>query len=210
MSQQHAAGTPDESPDRPTTDGVPAVPAAPRDERPRPRYGEYAPEGWTWRPPADEPVTNAAPAPESAPAMSPAGAAGAPAAAAHPTDRAWTVALLVLGAFGAVYNALTLILLPQSVLESARLSASVLGTEAPTSFTAGPAVPAVIVIGVVLQATLWVGAMLWSRARIRAGRLAWWVPVVAGIAAFTVVLVASMIVFASDPAFFQFLSRVGA
>lgn len=31
-----------------------ATPQQPRDSRPRPQYGEYAPEGWTWTPPGEE------------------------------------------------------------------------------------------------------------------------------------------------------------
>lgn len=31
-----------------------SAPQQPRDTRPRPQYGEYAPEGWTWTPPGEE------------------------------------------------------------------------------------------------------------------------------------------------------------
>ncbi|SIO22046.1 DUF6264 family protein [Agromyces cerinus] len=212
MSQHEAARTPDQSGDAATTNGGATPPAAPsprRDERPRPQYGEYAPEGWTWTPPVDERAAAAEAAnAEAAAAVAPA-APAAPshaAAGAHPIDRMWTITLLVFGVFGALYNSLALFQLPTTALESAKLSASVLGVEPPADFVAGPAVPAFIFVGIALQLALWVVALLWSRARMRAGRLAWWVPFVAGVAAFIVVVVVGMLVFASDPAFMPSLT----
>ena len=115
----------------------------------------------------------------------------------------------MVGAIGAVYNSVSMLALPANVLESMKLSASMLGTEAPTSFTPGPAVPAIITIGVVLQVTLWIGAVLWSRTRIRAGRLSWWVPIVAGVVAFVVVTIVGMLVLTSDPSLFESLRIAG-
>jgi hypothetical protein len=200
-------------------------PARPTDERPRPRYGEYAPEGWTWQPPVDpnavpDAATDAAAggAPAAAANGAAASSANRPTAApaapgapvARPTDRLWTIALLVFGVFGVVYNVLALVQLPETALESAKLSSSMLGTEGPTSFTPGPAVPAIIAVGVALQVAAWVGALLWSRARLRAGRLAWWIPLLAGVVAFLVVSIVGMLVFASDPGFITSLSGAGA
>lgn len=216
MSQHEAARTPDESGGAEATRSganPPAVPS-PRAERPRPQYGEYAPEGWTWTPPVDERAAAAATASAAeANAAAAAAASAMPAAAprsgatgAHPVDRAWTIALLVVGVFGALYNSLTIFQLPATALESAKLSASMLGIEGPSNFVAGPAVPALVFVGIALQLVLWFGALLWSRARLRAGRLAWWIPLVAGVAAFIVVVVVGMLVFASDPAFMQSLT----
>jgi hypothetical protein len=198
------------------------APTPPRDERPRPQYGEYAPEGWTWQPPVEpEPTTDAAAdgaAPGSsaaragafgAPAAPMAGAPAAGAGVAHPTDRLWTIALLVFGVFGVFYNILTLVQLPATALESAKLSSSMLGLDAPASFTPGAAVPFIISVGVALQVLAWVGALLWSRARLRAGRISWWIPLVAGVAAFIVVTVVGLLVFASDPDFMTALSGAG-
>ncbi len=213
MSQHEAARTPDESGAAEATRGGANPPAAssPRDERPRPQYGEYAPEGWTWTPPVDERAAAAAAEANAAAAaaVSPAAPAAAPrsgTAGAHPIDRVWTIALLVIGVFGALYNSLALFQLPTTALESAKLSASMLGVDAPADFVAGPAVPTFIFIGIALQLVLWFGALLWSRARLRAGRLAWWIPLVAGVAAFVVVVVVGMLVFASDPGFMQSLT----
>lgn len=191
-------------------------PAPPIDERPRPRYGEYAPEGWTWQPPADPHAVPDAAAdaavtgPPEASAAQHAPGDRAAGETAVPKDRLWTIALLVFGVFGVFYNVVTLVQLPATALESAKLSSTMLGVEGPTSFTPGPAVPAVIATGVVLQLVLWIGALLWSRARMRAGRLSWWIPLVAGVVAFVVVTIVGMLVFASDPGFLTSLSGVAA
>ncbi|MFF2271167.1 DUF6264 family protein [Agromyces sp. NPDC058136] len=195
----------------------PAGPAAPpADERPRPRYGEYAPEGWTWQPPVDPNAASTPDAGAQAGAAS-AGAYGAgvagplapnsalPGTTTRPADRAWTVALLVFGAMGAVYNVLSIIGLPSSVIESLKLSASMLGTTPPTEFTPGPAVPVAVAVGVIAQLALWVGALLWSRARMRAGASSWWIPLLAGVAAFIVVMIVASVVLTSDPAIVEFL-----
>ncbi|MFC9560486.1 DUF6264 family protein [Agromyces sp. NPDC056965] len=213
MSQHEAARTPDESGDAAVTRGgatPPAVPSPHRDERPRPQYGEYAPEGWTWTPPVDERAAaasaeSAQPA-ASAPVVAPGSTVTSAAAGRHPIDRMWTITLLVFGVFGALYNSLSLFQLPTTALESAKLSASMLGVDAPADFVPGPAVPTFIFVGIALQLALWVGALLWSRARMRAGRLAWWIPLVAGVAAFVVVVVVGMLVFASDPSFLTSLT----
>ncbi|SFR73984.1 hypothetical protein SAMN05428970_1638 [Agromyces sp. CF514] len=193
-------------------------PTPPIDERPRPRYGEYAPEGWTWQPPVDpNAVPDAAAAvaandPSAAATAAPgahgaAGSAPVPATApAVPKDRLWTIALLVFGVFGAIYNIMAIVQLPATALESAKLSSAMLGVDGPTSFTPGPAVPTILATGVVLQIALWIGALLWSRARLRAGRLSWWIPLVAGVVAFVVVTVIGILVFASDPEFLTSLS----
>jgi len=189
--------------------------APPIDERPRPRYGEYAPEGWAWQPPVDPKATPDAAADDASTGSS--ATAGAPAAApatgatavARPTDRLWTIALLVFGVFGVIYNILTLVQLPATALESAKLSSAMLGIEGPTTFTPGPAVPVIIGVGIALQVLTWVGALLWSRARLRTGRLAWWIPLLAGAVAFIVVMIIGMLVFASDPDFLTSLSTTG-
>ncbi|MET4157586.1 DUF6264 family protein [Agromyces sp. PvR057] len=188
--------------------------APPSDERPRPRYGEYAPEGWTWQPPVDpkavpDAAADAAQAEASVPPAAAQGSApgvGQAVAPAIPRDRLWTIALLVFGVFGLLYNIVAIVQLPTTALESAKLSSAMLGVDGPTSFTPGPAVPTIIATGVLLQLLLWIGALLWSRARLRAGRLSWWIPVAAGVVAFVVVTIIGMLVFASDPDFLTSLS----
>lgn len=208
-ARSHDGGRTDDGPGA----GAPQPPAAPpADERPRPRYGEYAPEGWTWQPPADPHSVSPTPAPESAGPAAPVGAPfGAPlagpmqpGATARPTDRAWTVALLVFGAMGAVYNVLSLVAIPSSMLQSLQMTASMFGTTPPDEFVPGPAVPVAIAVGVIAQLALWVGALVWSRARMRVGRSSWWIPLLAGVAAFVVVMIVTYVVAFSDPALVEF------
>jgi Family of unknown function (DUF6264) len=208
MSQQGAARPSDES------GGGAArgdVPSEPRDERPRPQYGEYAPEGWTWNPPAGERTSDPAPQMSTPAAAASARLGSTDRVRERPADRLITIMLLVVGVFGAAYNSFSMITMPSSALESARISAAMLGTDAvPTTFTPGPAVPAVIAIGVAAQLVLWVVALLWSRARMRAGARSWWIPLLAGVVAFVVVLIVGTIVLTSDPALFEFLRSVSS
>lgn len=209
MTRDEAALTPDDAVPGAAAPQPPGPAVPPADERPRPRYGEYAPEGWTWQPPADPYSGATAQADSAGAANAPAPAYAQPGAgagtAARPADRAWTVALLVFGAMGAVYNMLSIIGLPSSVIESLTLSASMLGTTPPTEFTPGAAVPAAVAVGVIAQLALWVGALLWSRARMRAGASSWWIPLLAGVAAFIVVMIVASVVLTSDPAIVEFL-----
>ena len=209
MSQQGAARPSDESEGRGAARGD--VPSEPRDERPRPQYGEYAPEGWTWNPPAGERTSD--PAPQMTTPAVPASArpGSTDAVGVRPADRLITITLLVVGVFGAAYNSFSMITMPSSALESARISAAMLGTDAvATTFTPGPAVPVAIAIGVAAQLVLWVVALLWSRARMRAGARSWWIPLVAGVVAFVVVMIVGTIVITSDPALFEFLRSVSS
>jgi hypothetical protein len=208
MSQQGAARPSDESGGRAARGDVPLEP---RDERPRPQYGEYAPEGWTWNPPAGERTSDPAPQMSTPAAAASARLGSTDGVRERPTDRLITIMLLVVGVFGAVYNSFSMITMPSSALESAKISAAMLGTDAvPTTFTPGPAVPAAIAIGVAAELVLWVVALLWSRARMRAGARSWWIPLVAGVVAFVVVLVVGTIVLTSDPALFEFLRSVSS
>jgi len=221
MTNDEAARTPDDARRDPAAPQPPVQPQAPTpDERPRPRYGEYAPEGWTWTPPANDPYSGASSvepdaATEAAASQhavanpwggTPAGAHGRAdgAAPTRSADRAWTVALLVFGAMGAVYNAIQLIGLPANVLRSLELTATMLGSTPPTEFTPGPAVPGAIAVGVIAQFALWAGALLWSRARMRAGASSWWIPLLAGVAAAIVVMIVTYLVIFSDPAIVEF------
>ncbi|MFE6967381.1 DUF6264 family protein [Agromyces sp. NPDC057679] len=216
MTRDEAARTPDDAVAGAAAPQPPATP--PADERPRPRYGEYAPEGWTWQPPADPHAAGATHAADAAgPGAGPAPAAGGPGpayarpdtgAVARPTDRAWTVALLVFGAMGAVYNVLSLVSLPSSMLQSLELTASMFGTTPPTEFNPGPVVPVAIAIGVIAQLALWFVALRWSRARMQAGSSSWWIPLLAGVVAFIVVMIVTYVVAFSDPAFAEFFLTI--
>lgn len=198
------------------------------DERPRPAYGEYAPEGWTWTPPGQE--ASSAPAPnasESALASTRGtasrvpssgrvpgvphnlGASGSPgqqksagsalppeqhyraappqggsARAAAPNrlgDRIITIVLLALGAFGALNSAASL----YSMSSEFSRWGQVLGID---SFSAPAALTTIGTVGALVVFALYALNLVYSLQRMRARKLAFWVPlataVIAGIVTF--------------------------
>ena len=214
MTQHHAAGSPEEPARRAgADDGPSAPPAAPRDERPRPQFGEYAPEGWTWQPPAGEHTSD--PAPQMAtPPAAPTAAALAAASARdarpdRPVDRIITIVLLVIGVFGAWSAIGTLQSLPTLLPEALRQTSEMLGNGgAAFDYTPGPEVPALILSGQIIQVVLWVLAAWWSIARLRARRLAFWVPLVGGALSFIALYAIMFAVIVSDPVLVERLSTV--
>ena len=192
MSQDEAARTPD----------APA-PGGAADERPRPRYGEYAPEGWTWQPPTDE--SAAAPAaPRAAPTARPT-PAPPPDAAALPgarqpgaVDRIVTIALLVLGAFGAINTAASLQTLPQQF-------SLVYEQQGIGDFSAPEWLPTLALVGTVLQLALYAAVLGWSILRLRARKIAFWVPLLGGVLSLVIMMVLVSIMFLNDPTFIAYL-----
>jgi hypothetical protein len=210
MSQQHAAGAPDESADRPTADDAPAVPPvappagspAASGARPRPQYGEYAPEGWTWQPPVGEHTSDPAPQMET-----PKVAASVDERPDRPVDRIVTIGLLVLGVLG-VWSAITsLATLPTLLPEALRQTAEMMGTGGePFDYTPRPEVPGLILAGQVIQVVLWLLTAWWAITRIRARRLAFWVPLVGGAVSFIALYAIIFAIMISDPVLVERLS----
>ncbi|MEV1130404.1 DUF6264 family protein [Agromyces sp. NPDC049794] len=187
MSQQHA--------------GDPEEPAR-RDERPRPQYGEYAPEGWSWQPPAGEQTSDPAPQMATPPVRPAAGAAAASARDARPDrrgDRIATIALLVLGLLGAWLSVGVL----QAMPESMQLLHSQQGLE---PFTPGPELSGLILTGSIVQVVLWVATALGSFALMRAGRLSFWLPLVGGAVAAIVLFAFTVVAILGDPALLDSLA----
>ena len=182
-----------------------AQPGASRDERPRPQYGEYAPEGWAWKPPADSPrtVESAPEAHATAPAFAPPPGAATSAAArpVRPVDRLATIMLLVIGLLG-MWGAIgTLQSLPEQLPVAIRSASDMLGTNlSGFEYTPGPEVPGILLAGSIAQIVLWVLTAWWSIARLRARRLAFWVPLAAGVVSIVLLYAAMFIVVLSDPA----------
>ena len=205
MSQHGAARPSDES------DGGAArdVPPARRDERPRPQYGEYAPEGWTWKPPPGEHTSDPAPqmvAPPAAASARPVDPAIAD-RPERPTDRLITIMLLVLGVFGTWSSISTLQSLPELLPDAIRRASEMLGTSAAAiDYTPGPEVPAILLAGSIFQVVLWLLTAWWSIARIRARRLEFWVPLVGGVVSFIALYAVMFIVILGDPALVAGLS----
>lgn len=176
-----------------------------RDERPRPQYGEYAPEGWTWQPPAD-PHAHVEPAPEAqqaAPtaAPQPVAATSAGARRDRPIDRLATIMLLLIGVLG-MWGAIgTLQSLPDQLPMAIRQASDMLGTDvANFEYVPGPEVPGILLAGSIAQIVLWVISAWWAITRLRARRLAFWVPLSAGVVSFVLLYATMFVVVLNDPA----------
>ncbi|MDQ0576006.1 DUF6264 family protein [Agromyces albus] len=203
MSQHGAARPSDESDGRGAARGD-ASPAPSRDERPRPQYGEYAPEGWSWQPPADERTSDPAPQMATPPPL--------PVAASvdrrdRPADRIVTILLLVVGVLGAWSAIGSLQSLPTVLPEALRQASEMLGTGgAAFDYTPAPEVAGLILTGQIIQFVLLAFVVWWSIARLRARRLAFWVPLVGGVLSFIALYAIMFAIIMSDPALVERLS----
>ncbi|GAA2028624.1 hypothetical protein GCM10009819_10370 [Agromyces tropicus] len=188
------------------TQGQPADDAGsppPRDERPRPRYGEYAPEGWSWQPPADERAEPAAPAPTPPPPPAPVAGPAADPAARPPrsTDRFFTILLLAIGAVGAWNTSVSLQQLPVAV--QALYTDQGIGTYSPQ-----PWLSTLTLVGTVFMLALYAAILGWAILRMRARKVAFWVPLVGGALAFLAMMVISAFVFLTDPTFQAYVDGI--
>lgn len=208
MSQDEAARN-----DAANGQGSDGAPPPPRDERPRPQYGEYAPEGWSWRP-ADQSADAAAGAPRAAapppPAMpahaqgpGPAGAGAAAATAPRNVDRFFTILLLAVGALGAWNTSVSLHQLPGAIQ-------TVYSQQGVGSYTPQEWLPTLALIGTVFMLALYAAVLIWAIARLRARKVAFWVPLAGGAVAVLATMVLTSIVFVTDPTFQSYLDRMSA
>ncbi|WP_431247792.1 DUF6264 family protein [Leifsonia xyli] len=185
------------------------------DDRPRPQYGELAPPGWVWHPPADadrldtsRPLEReeAAPPPSGAPIPGihpPQGTPAYPPARAEQSAPTWnltlTILLAVFGFFGMLYSIATL----QAIPASMQLLHSTNGLG---DYTPAPVVGTLVLVGSIIMAAIWAvsaGIAAWLLVR---RRLAFWVPLVAGIVAMVVLLIFAGAVLATDPVLLGFYS----
>lgn len=192
------------------------------DNRPRPRYGELAPPGWSWTPPEDAErldtsrlspaaseqddtshaqITRDEPAPRPNP-----GAAERPPQLRSDAPR-WnmtaTVVLLVFGFFGMVYSIGTLQALP-AAMQLMHSSQNL------PEFTATDEVGIVIAVGSILLGLLWAvsaGLSVWLLVR---KRLAFYVPLITGVVALLALFVFVGIVLATDPVLLDFYGGIPA
>lgn len=178
----------------------------PRDQRPRPQFGELAPEGWVWEPPKDPqasaPETPGVPAPGAAvPSAShaapvtPAAAipAGRPGARAVPGwDRPVTMGLLVLGLFGTFLAIATLNSLPQAI--QMMYTQEGLGT-----YAAAENVKGILIGGDIAQAILWAATATLSIWLLIRGHRAFYVPLIGGIVSLLLIFVFMGVVLSGDP-----------
>ncbi|WEO76182.1 DUF6264 family protein [Cryobacterium sp. SO2] len=178
------------------------TPAAtpPVDYRPQPRYGELAPEGWTWAPPQDEqaPAASAALPPVSAPAQL--GSAERPVPAAPGWDRPITAILLVLGLLGTYLTISILVSMPEAL--QMLYTQAELGT-----YTAADSVAAIITAGSISQVVIWLAAAASSILLVLRGRRAFYVPLIGGVVAFVLLVAAMAVVLAGDPALLDYFGQ---
>jgi hypothetical protein len=201
---QHGAARPSDESDGGAARGVPPVP---RDERPRPQYGEYAPEGWTWKPPAGEHTSDPAPQMATPPAAASARPLSTDGRPERPADRFITIMLLVIGVFGTWSTISTLQSLPDLLPDAIRRASEMFGTSAAAiDYTPGPEVAAILLAGSIFQVVLWLLTAWWSISRIRARRLAFWVPLIGGAVSFIALYAVMFIVILGDPALVAGLS----
>lgn len=181
------------------------------DDRPRPRYGELAPPGWVWHPPEDADrldtsrrVADGDTDEREQPA--PTGPYGAhqppeggyysqnarPERPAPTWNLTLTVLLTVFGFFGMSYSIATL----QAIPASMQLLHSTNGLG---EYTPAPIVGSLVLAGSITMAAVWVvsaGIAAWLLVK---RRLAFWVPLVAGIVAMVALLIFAGAVIATDP-----------
>ncbi|MBF4574023.1 hypothetical protein ITJ64_16035 [Herbiconiux sp. VKM Ac-1786] len=209
------------------------------DERPKPKYGELAPEGWVWQPPKEAtpdpvpeneappapapvarpsgrpPVDPRWPAPDARAARSSTGApSGDPATGAEPSDvpapkRGLTVDVNI-----------TIVLLVLGTLSVGSSVATLLDlngymTTAGATFGLGgyPANEVTRITGVtgaVLHVLLIAGTVWLSIRRIKRQKLAFWVPLTAAIVSFLITCVCVAIAFSQAPELLDSLTTLPA
>jgi len=202
-----------------TPDQNHAAVTPPVDYRPQPRYGELAPEGWTWTPPQDEQapaasavVSAAAPAvwgsaerPFSPPPVQAASGntaknGTAPARTAPGWDRPLTISLLVLGLLGTYFTISVLGSLPDAL--QMLYSQAGLG-----DYSTADSVRAIITGGSIGQGIVWLATAVVSILLVLRGRRAFYVPLIGGVVSFVLLVAAVAVVLSGDPALLEYLSR---
>lgn len=202
------------------------------DERPRPKYGELAPPGWVWKPPQDadrldtthhSPAASEVEQPPAAPrqpgpydgrphdgGQHP----GGPHGYGHPYPSSpqlradaprWnvttTIVLLVVGFFGMSYTIGTLQGLP-AVMQLMHTSLN-LG-----KYVQDPSVAPLITAGTIAMAGIWAVALGLSVWLLVQKRLAFYVPLIAGIVAFITLFVILGLIFSTDPVLLDYYNGI--
>ncbi|WP_440711195.1 DUF6264 family protein [Herbiconiux sp. YIM B11900] len=179
------------------------------DERPKPKYGELAPEGWVWQPPKDavpEVGTPAAPAAQTPPAAPvvpstrpvdagvPGSANVAPGAVpARRGDRIATLILLAAGLLATVNMVTSFLTLPSVMQQFMDLQgiAGVYSGDA-TASSAGAVGAAVLLAVYALTALV-------SVQRLRAGKLTFFVPIIGAVLGLLINIVVVVVALLADP-----------
>ncbi|MDJ0350212.1 DUF6264 family protein [Cryobacterium sp. PH29-G1] len=187
-----------------------SVPSPAKDPRPRPQYGELAPEGWTWQPPREDDRVDPAPAPAVG-----AGAGAPPHAGNHPVaepplpsgrrpvpgwDRPLTIGLLTFGLIATLYGAFSLGALPDAM--QVLYTQQDLGT-----YTPAAGIGLLTSVGAIAVVFIWLVAAAVSVRLLLRRRRAFYVSLIGG-AVSTVTMFAFMLAaMLNDPTLIEFLSR---
>ena len=161
----------------------------PEDSRPRPQYGELAPEGWSWTPTPDERTLATPPAPgEAAAAVK----AARPAGTAPAWDRPVTLSLLVFGLLSTLFSVGALRAFPEFFeLLYAELD---LGTYEPAASVAG-----LVIAGIVTQTLVWLAAAAGAILLLVRGKRAFYVPLIGAVLSIIVLISFTSAVLYTDP-----------
>lgn len=113
-------------------------------------------------------------------------------------DRLATSILLGLGLIGLIVTMPSLLDLP-GLIRPALVQLGVSG------YSSDGLASAMGILALGLQIAIWIGAVLLSLRSLRAGRLTFWIPLVAGVVANIVVIVCLAIAMGADPAFIEYV-----
>jgi hypothetical protein len=161
----------------------------PEDSRPRPQYGELAPEGWSWTPAPDERTLATPPAPEpsAVPEKAP-----RPAGTAPGWDRPVTLSLLVFGLLSTFFAVSMLTMLTESIqVLHTQLD---LGTYEPE-----PSVASLVAAGIVGVSLVWLATAAGAILLLARGKRAFYVPLIGAVLSVVVFIAFTGAVLATDP-----------
>ncbi|SEN10914.1 DUF6264 family protein [Cryobacterium luteum] len=189
-----------------------SVPPA-KDPRPRPQYGELAPEGWTWQPPQDEDRASPAPSPTAG------AGAGTPPLRNHPAfpstpppsrrtgqrtapgwDRPLTIGLLTFGLLVTLYGAFSLGALPDAM--QLIYTQQNLGT-----YTPAAGIGTLTTAGAILVVFVWLATTAVSVRLLLQHRRAFYVPIIGGAVSIVALFAFMLAAMLNDPTLIEFLSR---
>jgi hypothetical protein len=185
-------------------------------ERPRPRYGEMAPDGWSWKPPQPDELPGGAgnsaapppppPGPPASPAQ-PTGQAPWTTMPAQPTtsrapgwDLAVTVSLIVVGLLGTFLAILVLAATPQAVQQ-------LYTQEGLGAYTPAASVPGVVTAGSITLAGVWLASTIVAILLMTRGKRAFYVPLIGGVVSFVTIFAFMIVILTTDPTLFDYFSR---
>jgi hypothetical protein len=185
------------------TDPTPAE-TPPEDNRPRPQYGELAPEGWSWTPPKSDagiPAVPAAPASaSSAPPVAPTADSALLATRAPGWDRPVTLGLLIFGLLATFFSISVLGALPDAL--QMLYTQQDLGT-----YAADAAVAGLIMAGRIVEVGIWLASAVVSTLLMTKGRRAFYVPLIGGVVSIITIFVFISAVLATDPTLLDSVNR---